>query len=250
MSPRSDANQRGSLGTGADIDLVAGMLLNDSDALAALIRRYARLVYRVAADILHDAGEAEDVTQEIFWEVYRKAHLYDPSRGSVRVWLLQYAYHRSLRRKDALRVRVAYRGEPLEYGEALPHGHRAGLTRQESRWVIRAGLTHLPERQRLTIELTCFEDLSLREIAERLGVSLGCVRHYYYRGLARLRAWAQVATAIPKQRGGNVLGINFRRRASIASQSHRGRYRTNGAREHRSGNQRMTSTRRPVQRAR
>ena len=92
--------------TKSDADLIAEMHAPDSDALGVLCRRYSRLVHRVAVDILRDDAEAEDVTQEVFFEIYRKAHLYDESRGPVRGWLLQYAYHRSLRRKDALRRRA------------------------------------------------------------------------------------------------------------------------------------------------
>src|SRR3989442_10561161 len=111
-------SQRGAGSEKADADLIAEMHLPDSDALGALFRRYLRLVNRVAAGILRDEGEAEDVTQEVFLEIYRKAHLYDPSRGPVRVWLLQYAYHRSLRRKDALRRRAVYRAQPLGEDQA------------------------------------------------------------------------------------------------------------------------------------
>jgi RNA polymerase sigma-70 factor (ECF subfamily) len=179
--------------TTPDAQLMAEMHSSDGDALRALFGRYSRLVQRVATDILRDAGEAEDLTQDVFFEVYRKAHLYDPSRGSVRVWLLQYAYHRSLRRKDALRRRASYRGEPLDELERWPHEHRRQLTRQECRWIVRAGLAHLPERQRTTLELVCLEELTLRDVAERLSVTLGCARHYYYRGLSRLRAWAMLA---------------------------------------------------------
>jgi RNA polymerase sigma-70 factor (ECF subfamily) len=180
----------------SDAVLVAEMHAPDSDALGALFRRYIRLVRRVAVDILRDEGEAEDVAQEVFFEIYRKAHQYDPTRGAVRVWLLQYAYHRSLRRKDALRRRAAYRGEPLDGIDPpthAPHGHRVALTREECRLVIRTGLAQLPERQRTTLELACLQELSLRDVAARLSVSLGCARHYYYRGIARLRAWAQLA---------------------------------------------------------
>jgi DNA-directed RNA polymerase specialized sigma24 family protein len=56
--------------------------------------------------------------------------------------------------------------------------------------VIRSGLKRLPERQRATLEMACFEELSLRDVAKRLRVSIGSARHYYYRGLARLRQWA------------------------------------------------------------
>lgn len=176
-----------------DAELMDRMRGENGDALEALFGRYVRLVYRVAARILNDRAEAEDVTQEVFLEVYRRAALYDPDRGSVRVWLLQYAYHRTLRRKAALGRRAAYRAEPLDAAESIVREDRQRLTRDEGRWVLRAALAQLPERQRTTIELMCNEDLTLRDIAERLGVSVGCARHYYYRGLARLQAWGRLA---------------------------------------------------------
>jgi RNA polymerase sigma-70 factor, ECF subfamily len=178
-----------------DAELMAELHVPGSDALRVLFHRYTRLVHRVAVQILRDEGEAEDVTQEVFFEIYRKAHLYDESRGPVRGWLLQYAYHRSLRRKDALRRRAAYGAEPLEHVERAARAHPRDLTREECRWVLRRALAHLPDTQRRTLELACFEDMSLREVAARFGVSLGCARHYYYRGLKRLRMWAQTPPA-------------------------------------------------------
>jgi RNA polymerase sigma-70 factor (ECF subfamily) len=197
MRRQVHGSERGAGGEKTDGELIAEMHLPNSDALAALFRRYIRLVHRVAADILRDDGEAEDVAQEVFLEIYRKSHLYDPSRGAVRVWLLQYAYRRSLRRRDVLRRRAAYRGEPLDGVDPPTRGCRQNLTREECRWVIRTGLAQLPERQRATLELACLEEKSLREVAQRLRVSLGCARHYYYRGLARLRAWAEHAAISP-----------------------------------------------------
>ena len=175
----------------SDPELVAAMSHGQTEALDLLFKRYARLVYKIAADILKDGAEAEDSTQEIFFEIYRKASLYDPARGSVRSWLLQYAYRRTVRRKLLLGRRAAYRGEPIEAAEVL-HQHQPRLTRDECGWVLRSGLAQLTERQRTTLELTCFEDLTLRDVAERLGVSVGCTRHHYYRGLARLQQWARL----------------------------------------------------------
>jgi RNA polymerase sigma-70 factor, ECF subfamily len=175
---------------GADAALVAAMCAGSGEALGALLQRYARLVHRVAARILRDAAEAEDLTQDVFLEIYRKAHQYDAARGSVRVWLLQYAYHRAMRRKTCLRRRAAYCGEPLDLVTEIEDGSQARLTREESRWFLLAGLATLPARQRATLELVCLEDLTLRDVAARLRVSVGSARHYYYRGLARLRAWA------------------------------------------------------------
>lgn len=190
MEPQGE---RGAVAQGrTDAELMADLGTAADEACHALFQRYARLVYSVAVDILRDHGEAEDVTQEVFLEIYRKAHLYDPARGSVRVWFLQYAYHRTLGRKSALSRRAAYRGEVLD--EDAPATSERGLTQTECQWVIRAGLSQLTDRQRATLELACFEGLSLRDIADRLGVTLGCARHYYYRGIARLQSWARNGT--------------------------------------------------------
>lgn len=203
MLARADDSRQETRALMPDAQLMCELRRESPDALEILFRRYRRLVHRVAADILRDAGEAEDVTQEVFLEIYRRAHLYDPARGSVKVWLLQYAYHRSLRRKDALRLRAAYRSEPIEQAEALPDRDWRALTRQECRWIVSAGLSQLPERQRAALELVCLEQLSLRDVADRLCVSLGCARHYYYRGLSGLRTWAALAgiAAAAKPRG-------------------------------------------------
>lgn len=184
--------------TCADDEVMAQVQADNGDALAILHRRYGGMIQRVATGILRDAAEAEDVTQEVFLEIYRKAYLFDPSRGSVRMWLLQYAYHRSLRRKAYLRLRAAYHGEPLEHAEAEPLWAGRALTPEESRWFIDEGLARLPERQRTTLMLACLEGASLKDVAGRLSVSVGCARHYYYRGLARLREWAASFDGIPR----------------------------------------------------
>jgi RNA polymerase sigma-70 factor (ECF subfamily) len=190
-------------GPRSDAELLSDICADNPDALAPLFERYVRLVSGVAHRILGDRGEAEDVTQEIFLEIYRKAHLFSAERGSVRVWLLQYVYHRALRRKASLRRRAAYRGEQIETlddpARARCRPQRPSwLSPDECRWVLHSGLDQLPTRQRATLELTCFEDLPLRDVAQRLGVSVGCTRHYYYRGLERLRRWAsQIAVGRP-----------------------------------------------------
>src|SRR5215468_2967035 len=82
------------------------------DALGVLFDRYYRLIFDVAKRILRDRGEAEDLMQDVFIEVYRKADLYDSSRGSVKTWLLQYAYHRSFNRRKYLALRSFYNASP------------------------------------------------------------------------------------------------------------------------------------------
>ena len=181
----------------SDAELLGDICAHKPDALDTLFHRYVRLVRGIADRILRDRAEAEDITQEVFLEIYRKAHLYAAERGSVRVWLLQYVYHRALRRKAALRRRAAYRAEPVEAIDERPLDHRPRLSREECRWFLRRAFAQLPTRQRATLELTCFEDLPLREVADRLGVSVGSTRHDYYRGLERLRNWARLTHRRP-----------------------------------------------------
>jgi RNA polymerase sigma-70 factor (ECF subfamily) len=188
---------KGAAAAKTDAELVGDICAEDTDALERLFHRYVHLVTGIAHRILNDRAEAEDITQEVFLEIYRKAHLYSSTRGSFRVWLLQYVYHRTLRRKAVLRRRAAYRGEPIETVDGRMPDRRPQLTQDECRWVLRTGLAQLSQRQRTTLELTCFEDLPLRDVAERLGVSVGCTRHYYYRGLARLQQWARVTDRRP-----------------------------------------------------
>ena len=244
MTTRTKRPRPGTVPAASDIELVERLRAGDGDALEALFGRYRRLVRRVALDILRDRGEAEDVTQDVFFEVYHKAHLYDASRGSVRVWLLQYAYHRTLRRKAALRLRAAYGGEPLDEAETRADRvdeDRRQLTRDECRWVIRAGLARLPDRQRTTLELACFEELSLRDVAERLGVSVGCTRHYYYRGLAQLQAWARLAS----HSGSAISDLRSERAARGASAGDRADAATpRGRRRHGRGDTRSARARR------
>lgn len=180
----------------SDADLMAAVSVGCSEALDVLIHRYGRLVYRVAVGILKDGAEAEDSTQEILFEIFRKAHLYDPERGTVRGWLLRYAYRRAIRRRVLLGRRAAYHASPIDEAE-LAAASPSELTPDECRWVLRSGLEQLPERQRTTLELTCFEDLTLRDVAGRLGVTVGCTRHYYYRGLAKLQQWARRTSRPP-----------------------------------------------------
>ncbi|MGH6690665.1 MAG: sigma-70 family RNA polymerase sigma factor [Gammaproteobacteria bacterium] len=173
-----------------DEDLIAHLERGNHDALAVIFDRYHRLVFSVAQRILRDAAEAEDVLQEIFLEVYRIAAKYDPARGTVRVWLLQFAYHRSLNRRQALTRRRFYDSangsEHAASSHAIPERWN-GLTRDEWTRAIRQGLDTLNERQRVTIELALFKQLTLREVAAEMVQPLGTVRHYYYRGLKRLR---------------------------------------------------------------
>jgi RNA polymerase sigma-70 factor, ECF subfamily len=180
----------------SDEEVMARLQSNDSAALEILFGRYGRLVLAIARGIVRDSGEAEDVVQEAFFYLYKKSMLFDSSKGSAKNWIIQIALHRALDRKSHLARRGFYAGTDIGalgdtlLGETdLDREIGAKLNRVQ----LERAFEQLPEMQRLTLELFYFEGLDLREISMKLNQSLGNSRHYFYRGLERLRksAFAQ-----------------------------------------------------------
>jgi len=179
----------------SDEEVMAHIQAGHDDALAVLFDRYHRLVVSIAYKILRDLGEAEDVTQVVFLEVYKASAQFDPSRGTTKVWLMQYTYHRSMNRRMYLKRRKFYdqdEGATEELGSAenaQPVNGGGLFVLQELRTLVREGLASLNRQQRQTIQLAYFEGMSLKEISEKTGESIGNIRHHYYRGLGQLRVF-------------------------------------------------------------
>lgn len=158
------------------------------DALAVLFDRYQDLVFHVAAKILRDLGEAEDVLQNVFLELYQVASRFDPSRGSTKTWIFQYAYHRSLNRRQQLASRKFYASTELsEVQHSLVNSSGSPLGEEETKRLVGQALNTLNSAQRQVLELAYFEGLSLKEIAAQTKQTFGNVRHHYYRGLHQMR---------------------------------------------------------------
>src|SRR4029453_8136839 len=136
-----------------------------------LFDRFYRLVLKIALRILRDSGEAEDLMQDVFFEILNKAGQFDPAKGSAKTWILQYAYHRSLNRRQYLALRSFYDRHQITEREVSesnsPDVLWRGLTFREWGRVIEQGLATLNAKQRKTLELACFEGLLLSEIAQR-----------------------------------------------------------------------------------
>jgi RNA polymerase sigma-70 factor, ECF subfamily len=179
------------LGRLPDEELMDLIKRGNHDAFAHLFDRYYRLVLSITSKILRDSSEAEDLMQDVFFEIYRKAEQFDPTKGQVKNWILRYAYHRSFNRLEYLNVRQYYDPGGVAELEKLVDCHPAsawrGLTAQECRRVIEHSLATLNEKQRTTIELACFQGKSMQEIATITGDSVENVRHYYYRGVKKLK---------------------------------------------------------------
>lgn len=193
----------------ADEDLMACLQQGQGDALAVLFDRYQKLVLSIALRIVRDPGEAEDVTQTVFLDIYRAVAQFDPRKGNTKVWLMQYAYHRAINRRQHLQGREFYndRGPVEEELEIKPAESRPafGLNSPEAKALVRQTMNALSDTQKSVIEMACYEGLSMREIAERTGESFANVRHHYYRGLQKLRSLISGEAGIsgePSQRPG------------------------------------------------
>jgi RNA polymerase sigma-70 factor, ECF subfamily len=163
-------------------------------AIEQLFDQYFRLVLSIALKILRDDGEAEDLMQEVFLEVFRKIDQYDPERGSLKVWIMQVAYNRSFDRRIYLQSRRFYEHQELSNNLALLKQKYVtsevwrGLAPGEVELLLRRAMDKLSDRQRRTIELVYFRGMDLREVAKEMRETYRTARNNMFRGMRKLRA--------------------------------------------------------------
>jgi RNA polymerase sigma-70 factor (ECF subfamily) len=176
----------------SDEALLARVVGGDQQALGCLFQRYGRLLRSIAARILGDGSEAEDLVQDLFLFIHRKSAVFDCSKSSGRSWIVQMAYHRAISRRRYLVTRQFYTHENVERVEEQVVGAATTENDYSAEAVLgRNGLEKVMEAltddQRETLQLHFFEGYTLAEISEKMGQPHGNVRHHYYRGLAQLR---------------------------------------------------------------
>jgi RNA polymerase sigma-70 factor (ECF subfamily) len=162
----------------------------DEQALGLLLERYATTVLGIGLKVLRDREEAEELVQDVFFQIYRKCQLYDPAKGSARTWLLRTTYHRAFDRREYLQLRRFYDSRSVDevadkMCAASDVEYEAQINQREA--IVRKAFEELTEKQRETLTLFFFEGYTLREISEQLKESLANIRHYYYRGLRHLK---------------------------------------------------------------
>ena len=172
-----------------EAELVERMAEGDAEALGVLYDRYSGMLLALATRILRDPGAAEDILQEAFWQTWRQASRYDPSRSSVSTWLVLLTRSRAI---DSLRSRqVKERTLAAVRDEGSPtHTSPAGMgdvLMQERRQRLREELERLPRAQREVLQLAFFGGLTQREIAEKTDTPLGTVKTRSLLGLKKLR---------------------------------------------------------------
>ena len=174
-----------------DEQLMALIVQQSREALEKLYDRYSRAVFSLAMSLLRDAGAAEEVTQDVFFNVWRRGASYHAKRGKVTAWLFSVAHHRTIdelrrRRREQTQVQhgvdltnkpsKSVEGDPLEY--ANNQYHRSQLS---------GALSTLRPEQRDVVVLAYFGGFTHTEIAGQLRQPLGTVKTRMRLGLKNLR---------------------------------------------------------------
>jgi RNA polymerase sigma-70 factor, ECF subfamily len=174
-----------------DTALIVQIRNGDRAAFMVFYDRFSRLLFSVAARVLGDRKEAEDVLQEVMLAIWNKSGDYDPALGSLSSWTVVLTRNRAL---DRLRARtrrlrlieeVALMADSPQdtagasIGELVHGAERAEL--------LRTAMKDLPADQRTAIELAFFTGMSQSDIATRLQQPLGTVKARIRRGMLRLR---------------------------------------------------------------
>ena len=174
----------------SDQELLGYIVQRRREALEVLYQRYSGAVYSLALHMLRDAGAAEEVAQDTFFNLWRRASSYRPDRGKVTAWLFSIGHHRVIdefrRRKRREQSQVVYdvelirqtddSGDPVQYAISQLRGS-----------AIKEALTDLRPEQREVVVLAYYGGLTHSEIAERLEQPLGTVKTRMPLGLKKLR---------------------------------------------------------------
>ena len=174
-----------------DEELISAICNGAEWALEMLYQRYHRYAYAIAYGILHESTGAEDIVQEVFLSVWRKAASYQKHHGSVFSWLQAIVHHRAIDRVRSAAHRD-HQWTPLQVeGEQDPPGDQCEVWEQawhhEQAKLIRQVLEQLPSEQRQVIELAYFGGYTHAEIAEKENIPLGTVKGRMRLGLQKMK---------------------------------------------------------------
>lgn len=177
------------LARASSAELLLATASGDRAGFAVLYDRVTPKVLGVASRVLRDHALAEEVTQEVMVEVWKKADRFDPSRGSAAGWITTLARRRAVDRVRAEQAsrnrddRASRRDRPLAFDQVADE-----VEVSLDHWQVRQAMSHLTDRQREAIELAYVAGHTYRDVARVLGIPEGTAKSRLRDGLARLRA--------------------------------------------------------------
>lgn len=177
-----------------DRELIARTLGGDGTAYGILVERFQRKIFRVAFAIVRDEMEADGVTQDTFVQAYTSLARFE-ARAQFETWLTRIAINRArdvLRRRRFVSLFTSHDAED-ENGEPVfePVDERPNQERQLAASQIRVAISRaeqkLSAQQKLIFRLRHYENLSLEDIADHLGLRAGTVRAHLFRAIHKIR---------------------------------------------------------------
>ena len=183
--------------TAADQALLRGWLSGEEAAFSALYRRLAPALLSMVYGIVAHQKDAEDVLQETFVQMWKKAATYDAQSATVFTWSVMIARNKAIDRLRARHRRCNLSDAAAAEAEAAPPVSAASaddlVSQHDEHERVRAALNQIPAKQLVAIKLAFFGGLTQSEIADELGAPLGTIKARIRRGLVALRS--QLATA-------------------------------------------------------
>jgi len=175
----------------AEIALMRRVAQGDRRGFEQLYDRFSGVLFSMAYRVLNNQEAAEDVLQDVFIQIWEKAHLYDPARGKPMTWAVTLTRNKSIDRlrstlrRSRLQDDVQREAETFEKFDA--RSSFDAVASGETHQLVREAIQKLSKDQREAIELAFFSSLTQTEIAERLGEPLGTVKARIRRGMMKLR---------------------------------------------------------------
>ena len=174
-----------------DAQLIRLITKAQDDALNELYDRYNRLVFSVAIAIVGDRSVAEEITLDVFVQVWKHAATYQPDLAKVSTWLIAITRHHAI---DILRWQksrpeadpLSWDGISLQNGPAM-HNLEEHVEVNLQRKQVREALAELPDDQRKALVLAYFKGYTQHEISERLGQPLGTIKTRIRLAMQKLR---------------------------------------------------------------
>lgn len=176
----------------SDEQLMARIQAGDEVALKAMMSRHTALLRTVISRVVHGDADTDDALQDVFIELWNRAHLYDVTKGKALGWVITMARRRAI---DRVRRRQAYdRAEErmrLQSGNEMEQSHESaeiGANNADRAEIFQRILVTLPEAQREAVHLAYYCGLSQREIAAKTGIPLGTIKTRLELGVRKVRA--------------------------------------------------------------
>ena len=170
----------------SDVELLHAIAARDDEALASLYDRYRLILFGLLLRILNSREEAEDVLQEVFLQIWRRAKDFDEGRGQAFTWMITLTRSRAIDRLRVLAARHRLAASASHETEEVSDA-AADAVGSEQREIVAGALAQIPDEQRRTLMLAYFEGLTQSEIAARLDAPLGTVKTRMRSGMIKLR---------------------------------------------------------------